>query len=489
MFFNRIFINLISISPEIFCCISLFILLIVFFFKLNKHYNQYLLILLFSSLLFIFIILLLYTDFIKKDIITFFNLSYNIILIKFFYFILTFILLYSIQKNINLLNINCFYFFFICNLLIGFFILNSIDLLLTFILLEIQSYIYIIFFILTEKKKLDIEITLKYFIISTITSILMCCGIIYIYLSFLTFNLNNINIICLIYSNKNIYLFQAKQILGLIGFSLIVLSLIIKIGMFPFHKWLVDLYLYGNTKIVIIFSILPKIIYFFFLSQLILTIKPLILLYPSSNTFILIISILSIFFGSLNAILAKNNFKLFLVYSSISHFGFIFLNYYYISIYTVINTFLYLFFYSFTSLILWIYLLKIEENFKINRFIYFNDFSNFFTYNKLFSIPLILSIFLLAGWPPFINFFFKYIIFINLNLNCSNFFIFFIFYLSNCFTFFYYLRFIIICLNTQYKKIFFINSLNKKNIYFFFLFIFFLITTFFYYPYLYFIFL
>ena len=108
--------------------------------------------------------------------------------------------------------------------------------------------------------------------------------------------------------NTNIYLF--------FSIFLIFISLIIKLGFFPFHNWLLDLYNGFSYNLIFIMFIFQKPILFFLLYKIFSFYSFFFYYNTIIINFVILISIFSIIIGSIGIIL-QSNIKKFLAYSSL----------------------------------------------------------------------------------------------------------------------------------------------------------------------------
>ena len=435
-------------SELIFITIFLFFFLYILFFLKNKNN----IILQFNYILLnCFFILIYFFTFYQIDNLTnVYKIFFNI------YFTLFLILI-----NFNTLKKNYNYEEFLLLLLILFStktLLDSNNIITIILLIEIQTFCLLILNLSNKQNILKSETSLKYFIISAITSGLFLFGFSNLYYFTGSLNLNEIFLFFL-FSNNN--LFYLNNSFYLISISCIFLSLIIKLGLFPFHNWLLDLYNGFNFNLIFIMFILQKPILFFLLFK-IYAIFNFFILNSIINQIIILISILSIIIGSIG-ILLQSNLKKFLGYSSLVINSYLLLlllnNLFFFNIFFLVFIFIYnlnnfLFFYSFQNI-------NLMSNKKIKNLI---EIYNLFYINKYLTIIFIITLFSFLGLPPFSGFFSKYLILFILNLN--NFlFLSIIILILNILSSFYYLRIIkLLYINEKYFYIF--NSLeyiNNKN--------------------------
>lgn len=309
-----------------------------------------------------------------------------------------------INLNINLIIIyNLFIkYFIIFNLILLTIIpIFSYDLLLIWFFLEINNFLFICFLCIEIKIKKNIFL---FYIIQIIASLLL----------FLPLIINNLFII-----NQNIFLLN------------FYLALILKLGIPPFHIWIIYISSFIPWKILFTFLSIQKIIPFYITSLI------------ENNLSILLFIILLSSFIPITKIINLFNFKILLTYSSINQsrwilFLIFFKNLFwliYISIYTLI-----------------LFIISIYFNyFKFS----FNFYINFL--NKLnFNFLSIFLIFNLARIPPLSFFIIKWFSIYIFILNSNILFIF-ILIIFNSFILIY------IYINIIYLNIFFYSFKSKLN--------------------------
>lgn len=205
---------------------------------------------------------------------------------------------------------------------------------------------------------------------------------------------------------------------------IINISIILKLGIIPFHFWFIDLIINLNWISNLIISTWQKIIPFFIL--IFIYLQNLVLI------FILIRRIFSIIF-SINQIYLKKIYA----YSSINHICWLLIS----LIFRELIWIIYFFIYIIINLLL-IFILKI---FNINYLIdLFYKFRN--KYIKIFFIFLIFS---LGGLPPFLGFIIKWYLIFYL-INSYNFFILLILIFFSLIFLFFYLRILYINIFINY---------------------------------------
>ena len=153
-----------------------------------------------------------------------------------FFSILSFIFLKNEIKNLNYNGVKFeLILFFLLNIFGCLFLLNSGNLLVQYLVLELQALSLCILvctpYIQDVKNFLSIESSLKFFILNALNSSILLIGISLIFKSSGTLNLFDIN---------NLYFYESVDLTNNFEFVLGVLmffsSFLFKLGLFPFHN-------------------------------------------------------------------------------------------------------------------------------------------------------------------------------------------------------------------------------------------------------------
>ena len=254
---------------------------------------------------------------------------------------------------------------FFCFFISSMWLLDTSNLTSVWLLIEMQTLSLILIMYLNEKTSyLNLESIFKYTIISAIFSILI---LIYI--------INE-------YNENNIFFIKSYSMISVIT----IIAFSVKIGIFPFHVWIPEVYLGINLNSIFILGLIPKIIMFLLWSKIYLT----------NN--ILYVMIFSSLIFSCVAGLNQSNFKLIIAYSSIYNISFIFLSFFISN--NLSNTYSWIYFaiYFFSSTVL---IMSIKKVLKNDYVIYLNNIDN-----KV-NILMIITLFSLIGIPPLAGFFIK----------------------------------------------------------------------------------
>ena len=281
-------------------------------------------------------------------------------------------------------------------------LISSYNILSFFLALELQSFC---FYILASYKKDSVystEAGLKYFLLGAFSSAILLFGGSLIYGFVGTTEFQSLIII----TSSNYY---DKSIINF-GIILIIIGFFFKLGAFPFHSWLPDVYEGSITSTSFFFAITSKIGLFVILCRFILS--------NSDNVIFcwqylfLISGLLSIFWGSFVA-LKQEKIKRLLAYSSISHVGYLLLALTSVSIEGFYAFFFYLIIYTFAIISVWCVVINVQNSIKFHRSPNLGDLCAIFSFNKNLAVSFLLAIFSMAGVPPLAGFYAKILVFLS----------------------------------------------------------------------------
>ena len=380
------------------------------------------------------------------------NVKIFVALIFFFFFIL-------IWRSFILQKLNFFeYFIIILIILIGFFFLiNAYNLISIYLCLEIQGLGFYILSAFDRTSIFSSEAGLKYFISSSLISGIFLLGTLLIYGGLGTLNIYNLEFLILnFFENSN----NISFFFIILGFILILNTLLFKLVIAPFHFWFPQIYFGSPLSSTIFFTTIPKIVLInLFLEFWSIIFKTLYFF----NTIYFLIGVYSVFWGIFK-MLKQQNVKKIYIYSSISNMGLIFCLIINNNLESVTVIYFFLLIYLITSFLLWFSLLIININISKIRIynypIFITNFINLKTQNKLFAFGICFSFFSLAAIPPFCGFLSKTYIYILILKTLKYEIAFFLIYLGT-FGIYYYIKFL--------KIVFFeTNSLKIKQAHTFF---------------------
>lgn len=200
--------------------------------------------------------------------------------------------------------------------LLGLAVLNMCNDFLTFYLaIELQSLCFYVLAGYDKNSEYCAEAGVKYFVLGAFSSGLLLFGFTLFYACFGTINFESIE-------RTSTLLNSLLAVAGCLFFSSAILF---KLGAFPFHMWLCDVYDGSMVNITAFFSTIPKLIMLtFFLKTTFLILAGVT---PLLNFLFVASGVGSISFASVAALYQKR-IKRLLAYSTVSHTGFMILGLY-----------------------------------------------------------------------------------------------------------------------------------------------------------------
>ena len=295
-------------------------------------------------------------------------------------------------------------------------LLHANNFLVAYMGIELQSFCFYILVSSYRKSKFSTEAGLKYYILGSIASGIFLFGVAIIYCYLGTISFSHMEALFTTMSmednlvNSQLY----------IGFLFIIVGILFKLTIAPFHMWAVDTYEGAPTSITLFMSVVPKIAGFGFLIRLYL--ETMSELQDIWQIIFQVCSILTMIIGTFGA-LYQQRIKRFLIYSSISQVGYMLAA---ISTGTVLGFDAFFFFlkiYIVTLLGIFGIILTYQRSVRLKdgRLVpvnlkYISDLKYLRNENKLISLVFAIFLFSLAGIPPLTGFFSKfYVIFILFN--------------------------------------------------------------------------
>ena len=473
-----------------FIVFSLFIFFFFFIFYYKYRNLNLSIIMLYIFIFFIFFnILILKNIYNNNYILNFFyfnnTFEYNgitcildyILFINIFIFLIYNLYYYKEKENNNTNIFTIENVFILMFVIIGFFLtIHSSDIISTYLSIEIQSFCLYTMAVIAKKNNFPVSGGLKFFIIGSLSSciLLFGCSFIYGFTGITKYSEFNTYI-----SFKDFFFFESDINIGLIlGVFFLFIGLFFKLGIVPFHFWMIWVMESIPFSYLGFFAILPKIAILGLLLKILYFSFIKIIFYVELLNIISILSILTIFVGSLGGLIQVKIKKL-LAYSSINNMGFMISLIVFFKYLTLNIIFFYLIIYVFISLIVF-GIFMILNNYINNLLVEkIGDLQNLFFNNPIISLLLQLCFFSFLGLPPLAGFFSKFYILNWLILN-KFFFLSFIIILLSVISSFYYIRLIKIMFFFENNKIKFFKFNKSKFIIYFILFIFSLFNFFIY---------
>ncbi len=272
------------------------------------------------------------------------------------------------------------------------------DILIIFIGLELMSICFYILAGFLRRRPKSNESALKYFLLGAFMTGFILYGISLMYGITGTTNLT------MLYSNPENF----KNSIFVIGFGLYLIGFLFKMGIFPFHMWIPDVYDGAPTVVSGMMSTAGKI-------AAVATILPFILnihLTEFQQVFS-VLAVVTMLFGNVIA-LAQTNIKRLLAYSSIASAGYIMVGIASMNELATKGIAYYLVAYTFMQLGAFLIVSIIErksEDSKDYANINLDSYKGLAKRNPWLATFMTLFLFSLAGIPPFAGFWGKYYLF------------------------------------------------------------------------------
>lgn len=316
---------------------------------------------------------------------------------------------------------------------------NIILLYLSLELITISTYLLVS---INKISVYNIEVGLKYFIVGSVSSGMLLLGFSFIYGITGMINLQQIYIFFY-------YSFITDLKNTIINFYLILSMLFVLTGLLfkiyaaPFHLWISDIYEGTPFHTLFYINTVPSLIYTLVLLQFTEMFNPII----SLANILLVFSVLSMALGIIGA-LFQRRLKRLLAYSSITHVGYFLLL---ICIYLkghILGISSFFFYYLF-------YLLNISFIFSIllQNIVYSSSFKKkildqlinyrgLYYVNNFQAFLMMVSLFSIAGIPPFVGFFSKLYLIMSLLISYTSWYIVVLFIFMTVLSCFYYINLI-----------------------------------------------
>jgi NADH-quinone oxidoreductase subunit N len=301
-------------------------------------------------------------------------------------------------------------------------IISSSDLMILYIAIELQALAFYALAAFRTDSITSAEAAIKYFILGAFASILWLWGVSLIYGATGLTNFYHLN-----FFNTAAYVLEYENLTLLLGVILVVIGLLFKLGIAPFHLWLPDVYQGAPFAVTAFFSTVPKISLTFILAKFyyiglgsvffsklnasnnfeFIAVNPFV---NYINPMLLFCGLFSILIGSLVGI-GQHNIKRLFAYSSIANAGFTILALGCGTTYGLEALLIYLIIYILLTINFFAILLAI----KISRGAPLFNISHFSEINSpLLGLLLSLNLFSLAGIPPLIGFYSKFFVYLAL---------------------------------------------------------------------------
>jgi NADH-quinone oxidoreductase subunit N len=281
--------------------------------------------------------------------------------------------------------------------LVSFLLMLLVSLVDLFALFVVIESLFFLLMCLSALKfsNITVEACMKYFIQNVFVSGLALFGILIIYFICKSTNIFIIKGVILYLTSEDINNNAHIHLFLVLGVLLLFLTFLFKIGLFPVHFYVADLYEASPYSVIFFFSSVVKPIFLLFFLKLFE-----LFVYNSQyfSIFLFFVSFFSVSLGLLGA-LQQVNIKRFLGYTSINQLGFL-LFCFICNFNNWSSIFIYLFLYALFQIPFFLVMSNIVDS-KFVTLINFSDFNKLVSFSN-FKYVISFSFFFISGLPPFL---------------------------------------------------------------------------------------
>ena len=283
-------------------------------------------------------------------------------------------------------------------------LISTHDFMMLFICLELMSLATYVLIAIRRRSKESAESSLKYFILGGVMAAVFLMGMSFIFGATGSFNLLEIK--AAIGHSKN-----SQHMVLLLGILLIYAAMLFKVGAFPFHTWLPDVYSGASNTITAFMITAVKVTAFALIVRVSTILWVPQLFGPETKMYKLLFlaTLMSLAFGAFVG-LRQSNLKRILAYSSIAHTGFILMALISLdgdeSSFAMSAITSYLFYYAITSFgaFAFLHLIKNDELKSYDL----ENLNGLYRRSPVAAVCLTVFLLSMAGVPPTAGFFGKY---------------------------------------------------------------------------------
>lgn len=272
-------------------------------------------------------------------------------------------------------------------------LISAADFLTMFLGVELLVLPLYAMIVMVKKQAKYSEAAIKYFVIGSLGAGLLLYGISLVYGASGSFAFTTISGV------------TGNQHILKLGMTLVVIGIALEFGAVPFHMWLPDVYEGSPTAVTMVIGTLPKIAIFAIAYRIFTMAFP--ALNSSWQQILMILALLSIALGNVAAI-AQINIKRMLAYSAIGHIGFILLGIFVAPQEGYIAPLFYTVVYVFMALAAFAVIMRLtSQGFEADMI---EDFRGLNSRDPWLAFVMLLIMFSLAGVPPLVGFYAKFLI-------------------------------------------------------------------------------
>lgn len=302
-----------------------------------------------------------------------------------------------------------YYIFLFMSLLGLMMLVSSVELIAIFVALELSSFAVYVMVPLranTGKKILHTEAGIKYLLYGVMATGFLLFGMSYLYgltgtthLYGLAGSSHEAGLV-----DQLTYMFNRPA--AVVAIVMVMSGFFYKLALFPFHFWVPDVYEGSANETTAFIATVPK------LAAAALLIRLVTMINMDGQTIVnllLICALGSMFYGNLSALVQKD-LKRMLAFSGIAHAGFVLFGLLTFQITGYTNAMYYIVGYVVMNLAIFMVICAIPKN---GENILIEDLRGLNTRSPLLALTLLVSLFSLAGIPPFIGFTGKFMLLIG----------------------------------------------------------------------------
>jgi len=280
-------------------------------------------------------------------------------------------------------------------------LVSSVDLIAIFVALELSSFaVYVMVPIRRDhdgKMVIQIEAGIKYLLFGVIATGFMLFGMSYMY------GLTGSTSIAVIAERVPDILHEPALVIAAV---MIMAGFFYKLAFFPFHFWVPDVYEGAANETTAFIAAAPKI------AAVALLLRLASLFDIRGETIGVLLSacaVLSMFYGNLSALVQKD-MKRMLAFSGIAHAGFVMLGVLTFQTIGYATAAYYIFGYMLMILACFLVICSVAKD---GNNVAIKDFTGLYQRSPLLAVTLLISLFSLAGIPPFVGFTGKFMLLVG----------------------------------------------------------------------------
>jgi len=278
-------------------------------------------------------------------------------------------------------------------------LMSSVELLTMVVSLELSSFcLYLLVPMRDEHtgERTQMEGAIKYILFGVLATAIMLFGMSYI------FGLTNTTYLVDLLPALN-KAYGMNQVAVIAGLAMVMIGFLYKLGVFPLHFWVPDVYQGASNETAAFIASVPKI------AAVAILIRITTLVAPGDQTMPVLLTVLavgSMFYGNLLALVQKD-IKRMLGFSGIAHAGFIMLGLVTFKTVGFAAAVFYIIGYLVMTLTCFLVICKVSQN---GENVLIEDLTGLHKRAPLLALTLGIGMFALAGIPPFAGFMGKFML-------------------------------------------------------------------------------